>query len=1399
MRYAVRRFLLLIGIASATFGVSSAYGQQPADKFNYSRSTDFVYDANGQLQSQTMEKDIPSLCSVTTFAYDKYGNRTETVSANCPGAAGNALFTQRKSTQAYDAQPVSSCAAQPPLSGPIALQPGAFPTLGRNGLGHEEISTFDARFGALKSATGPNCLTTTWEVDDFGRTVRERRADGTSTVIAYCYIAGTLGVDTSSNSPNCPSPASAEIPSAAVSFVYTEPRSTRDVKNGVFFRVYSDAAGKVLRKVTEAFDADSQAGGKVRLIVQDTDYNLQGSPVIVTQPYFLDSKASVAANSVNSYGMTMTTYDAIGRPDVIYVSDPNGSRPGIAFGARGPKAASVTQFTYNGLSTTNVNDKSQSRTEERNIDNQIIRVTDAAGAQIAYQYDAFGNLIKTKDALQNLVSIDFDIRGRKTALVDPDVGTTRYDYNALGELVWQESPNQRAKGQSTAFAIDALGRVTTRTEPEFTSTWSYDRYADGSVCSYGIGKLCESATTNGVSERSYYDAVGRPYQSRRRMTSGPTFTTTASFDLDNARVSSLTYPSGLRIAYGYTSRLGMLETVSNGATTYWRAASMNAWGRVERQSAGNNVETNAQFDPDTGRTTDLAAGANGAVFHHGYTYDSLSNLLTRSDPNGAGNAHAVTERYVYDNTNRLEQYSIDGPDMPYPMTRTVDLRYNALGSLTYKTDVGTYAYPAAGSKRPHAVTSISGPASNVYQYDDNGNMTSASAGKYRRIAYTSFDLPDAQQGIEGADGTRYTWQYDAAHARVKEVRVNAQGTRTTWNVHPDNMGSLGFEQEVGPNGVVSNRHYVIGGSGTVGMITTNGAITNPENPQPTDPSAAVAKVEYWHADNLGSISAVTDANGAVTQRMAYDPFGKRRKTDGGYDSTGSIVIDNAQGTDRGFTGHEQMDDIGIIHMNGRIYDANIGRVMQGDPLIQAPDNLQNFDRYSYVLNNPLNLVDPSGYSFRSVLSNFWKWFTKQLGNNNARVQYNSNPSYNAPSSSFGPSNGFSPSCPYGQNGTYSGCSAGTPGAGGSNNGSISVVSQPNSNTPPRPSAPSAPVATPPAAPSSAGTRSEGAVVTARHPDRFAKSPIGYDIPYHLDLLGEHFSSKKAETGNFFYGNLAQWSFGLADNFETAVNIAMSLRGRAPLEAESTMYGICFVAGTLIQIPSGFKNIEDLQAGDIVYAVGPETHNLTQKPVVRVFHNLNQPILRVSISNGAGKQEVFGATPEHPFWVEGKGWTPARVLQAGDRLFSASPEVWKVILVADNKERADTYNFEVQELHNYLIGEPGILVHNQSKFNYSSKAADAFSKNGETMLGANGVQTASKTVWKGEGKARIDVENPNPGQRPGQVHYQDNAGNKYLYDPVNKTFPGAPNAVNRMLNDKGFANGIQKALKQYLGE
>jgi RHS repeat-associated protein len=115
-----------------------------------------------------------------------------------------------------------------------------------------------------------------------------------------------------------------------------------------------------------------------------------------------------------------------------------------------------------------------------------------------------------------------------------------------------------------------------------------------------------------------------------------------------------------------------------------------------------------------------------------------------------------------------------------------------------------------------------------------------------------------------------------------------------------------------------------------------------------------------------------------TEYQAFDPWGERANV-----ATASPFRQNdadpfrrsAQDYDRGYTGHEQLDDSGLIHMNGRIYDPELGRMLSPDPYVQVPEYSQNFNRYSYVLNNPLNKTDPTGYSWLSkAFHKIGSWF-----------------------------------------------------------------------------------------------------------------------------------------------------------------------------------------------------------------------------------------------------------------------------------------------------------------------------------------------------------------------------------------------------------------------------------------
>jgi RHS repeat-associated protein len=109
--------------------------------------------------------------------------------------------------------------------------------------------------------------------------------------------------------------------------------------------------------------------------------------------------------------------------------------------------------------------------------------------------------------------------------------------------------------------------------------------------------------------------------------------------------------------------------------------------------------------------------------------------------------------------------------------------------------------------------------------------------------------------------------------------------------------------------------------------------------------------------------------GYIGDRGGFDASGLRRKADWSKMTASELALFKSPITDRGFTGHEQIDEIGLIHMNGRVYDPMLGRFISADPIIQDPTDLQSLNRYTYVRNNPLSLIDPSGSIFKGTSIN----------------------------------------------------------------------------------------------------------------------------------------------------------------------------------------------------------------------------------------------------------------------------------------------------------------------------------------------------------------------------------------------------------------------------------------------
>ena len=113
---------------------------------------------------------------------------------------------------------------------------------------------------------------------------------------------------------------------------------------------------------------------------------------------------------------------------------------------------------------------------------------------------------------------------------------------------------------------------------------------------------------------------------------------------------------------------------------------------------------------------------------------------------------------------------------------------------------------------------------------------------------------------------------------------------------------------------------------------------------------------YLHRDYLGSILAITSEAGAIIEKRHFDAWGNIANVADGQNNE----LDKLTFFDRGYTGHEHLQGVVLIHMNGRLYDPKVHRFLQPDNYVQDPLNTQNYNRYGYCLNNPLKFTNPTG-------------------------------------------------------------------------------------------------------------------------------------------------------------------------------------------------------------------------------------------------------------------------------------------------------------------------------------------------------------------------------------------------------------------------------------------------------
>ncbi len=696
------------------------------------------------------------------------------------------------------------------------------------------------------------------------------------------------------------------------------------------------------------------------------------------------------------------TYDTLRRP--VLVTLPDGE---------------TTEHRYAGWSRSLVDQNDHLKRWDSDGLGRMIKVSEYTGsdptvalyAETNYEYGVADELTKVTDAANNLTTISYDELGRKTSMSDPDMGSWSYSYDAVGNLIeqtdaksqvidftydklnrlvrkwyppaWNAEPGSSGASRSTVFdlielraAVDAdraaaglsaagwtdpepssfrgsyikdlisaiqdlwteasLGSVPRLTSGNFdyfidlfrswlydsdsdntsyeTSTWAQSRRArafyqyDGTSAGSGKGRRTAMWDSAGNSSWSY-DEYGRT-TTATRVVDGRSYASSHTYDaLD--RVRGMTYPDNETLTYSYQantlldgiqSSVGNLDLVSD--VVY------EDIGLPDSYTLGSSPTTATQSF-EYWKIDDASRSPFAAVKRIKLSKDSTDLVNREMQYDAVGNVTKIVDGvnsetidYTYDELNRVLTASVPTGE---------SFAYDTIGNMTSKAgaalDYGTTA-------PKHAVKSH---GTTTYTYDANGSMTARGT---QTIKYDPEQRPILVQ--DGASTHRAAYDGDG----VRRKRDDSNGT-----VHY--LG--GYERKLagGSNSSDTVTKYY---SASLGALSRSVAFRRG------------GTLHWVGSDHLGGTIRVLDGSFTALDGMRYKPYGEDR-------DTGSSL-----NTDRKFTGQTEDEAAGLYWYASRAYDPAIGRFVSPDSMVPEPGNPQSLNRYSYVYNNPLGYVDPSGNS-----------------------------------------------------------------------------------------------------------------------------------------------------------------------------------------------------------------------------------------------------------------------------------------------------------------------------------------------------------------------------------------------------------------------------------------------------
>ena len=552
---------------------------------------------------------------------------------------------------------------------------------------------------------------------------------------------------------------------------------------------------------------------------------------------------------------------------------------------------------------------------------RLVKEVLSSGKTTTYTY---GNRTVTSTIAETGQSVTktFDAWGNVVKVEDPS-GIVTYKYASVGKPA-----SVTAHGSTVCMTYDAAGNQTSLADPDAgTSTYTYA--ADGTLLIQEDGK--------GINTIYEFDDLGRIVTIRQGRHA--TDYLYGSYVNGKPCVDMLCM-DGNCTEYKY-DRLGHViseKRYVKDKTALTFEYTYNDRNQLAKMRYPSGLEVTYSYD-DNGYK--MQTEANGSIIYRLDTYDGLmtgSSFMGKLTIANTRNKHGyevnrkltrgnvVLENFTteYDGvtgnllsrlrgTGLKENFSYDRLDRltscKTGTTSVMKIDYAPNGNILFKTGIGNYSYDE--KVKPHAIKEVD---------NTNGGISEATL----TTAYNDFGKVELI--AESKNNLRMTVCYGPDQERWTTY-LSKDGNFVRSTVY------AGDYEQVTERGIIREFHYL---DGNVIFVRENSSIWKPY---------------LAFTDNLGSILSVFDEEGQKVFDASYDAWGKQ------------TITQNDIGLYRGYTGHEMLNEYDIINMNGRLYDPVIGRFFSPDNYVQMPFNSQNFNRYSYCLNNPLKYTDPSGELF----------------------------------------------------------------------------------------------------------------------------------------------------------------------------------------------------------------------------------------------------------------------------------------------------------------------------------------------------------------------------------------------------------------------------------------------------